>query len=154
MTPARPRGGAPRSRGPTTKWQKKLVEGDPPVHAVGERADRPHVDRPVIDVAARDDKLGDHVGRVQGGDQERRRTDRTSTVVPTTARHGRRGTSLLHSAQNVHFVVVTFVCSAHALRCKHPSAKTSAHTPVRVSQKVENPISIHCSNICACLQAG
>ena len=50
--------------------QKKLVECDPPVHAVGKRADRPHVGAPVIGVAARDDKLGDHVGRVHGGDQQ------------------------------------------------------------------------------------
>ena len=44
----------------------KLVEGGPPVHAVGERADRPHVGALVIDVAARNDKLGEHVGKVHG----------------------------------------------------------------------------------------
>ena len=49
--------------------KKKLVEGDPLVHAVGVRAAGPHVGTPVMDVAARDDQLGDHVGRVHGGDQ-------------------------------------------------------------------------------------
>ena len=40
------------------------------MHAVGERADPPHVGRPVIDVAARDDQLGDHVGQVHQRDQQ------------------------------------------------------------------------------------
>ena len=52
MTPAKPRGGA-----------------DPPVHAVGECADRSPRCTPVIDVAARDDNLTDRVARVHGGDQ-------------------------------------------------------------------------------------
>ena len=40
------------------------------MHAVGERGDRPHVGTPVIDVAARDDQLDDHVGQVHQRGQQ------------------------------------------------------------------------------------
>ena len=51
------------------------------MHAVGERADRPHVGAPVIDVAARNDKLGDHVGRVHEGDQQTKTSSMTNLEV-------------------------------------------------------------------------
>ena len=40
---------------------QELGEGDPPVHAVGEHANRHHVGALVVDEAARDDQLGDRV---------------------------------------------------------------------------------------------
>ena len=45
---------------------KNLGEGDPPMHAVRDRADWTHVGAPVIGVAARNIKVGDYVGRLRG----------------------------------------------------------------------------------------